>query len=140
MKRFKLIAGPLLLLVIVACNNNNSKSENDIDAARNFIRAALDGDFDKAGKFILNDSINMQDWDNVVRSLNRNLTPEDKRKYKEASIHIHDTRELNDSTSIVIYSNSFKNKQDSLKVIRVNNEWWVDFKYIFKHRMDSLPK
>lgn len=141
MKRFILIAAPLLILVIVACNNaDNSKSENDIDAARNFIRASLDGDFDKAEKFILNDTINMQDWHSVVRSLKKNLSLEDKKKYREASIRIHETRPVNDSTSIVVYSNSFKNKQDSLKVVRVENQWVVDFKYIFKHRIDSLAK
>ena len=31
-----------------------------------------------------------------------------------------------------------KTKQDSLKVIKTNGKWLVDFKYIF-HKTDSLP-
>ena len=65
-------------------------------------------------------------------------TKEEKEKHQEASIRIHQNRKLNDSTSIIYYSNSYKNIQDSLKVIKANGEWLVDFKYIF-HKTDSLP-
>ena len=138
MKRFKLIAAPLLLLAIVGCNNNDkTTSDNDVDAARNFIQSALNGDFDRAKTFMVNDSLNNQDLDNVVR-LSERLSPEEKQKFKEASIRIHGVRPINDSTSMIVFSNSYKNKQDSLKVIRINNQWLVDFKYIFRHATDSL--
>ena len=35
------------------------KSENHVDAARNFVRAALDGKFSEARSFMLQDSINL---------------------------------------------------------------------------------
>jgi hypothetical protein len=38
----------------------------------------------------------------------------------------------------VIYSNSFKNNRDTLKVIRQEGKWRVDFDYLFNHDDDSL--
>ncbi len=132
----------LIVLCLAACDSDSrhktsTTSDSDIDAARNFIQAALVGDFDKAKTFMVNDSMNHEDL-NAIERLNERLTPEEKQKYQEASIRIHQNRKVNDSTSIIYYSNSFKNKIDSLKVIKGDGEWMVDFKYIF-HKKDSLP-
>lgn len=132
----------VLFLGLYACNNADrqpASSDSDIDAARNFIRSALDGDFDKAGIYMVNDSLNREDL-NAIRRLNERLGPEEKVKYREASIRIHETRKLNDSASIIYFSNSYKNKRDSLKVIKAADKWLVDFKYIFRHPADTLQQ
>lgn len=131
----------LLLVSLFACNSDDRQStsttsDNAVDAARNFIQAALVGDFERATKFMVNDSLNHEDL-NAIQRLNERLSKEEKDKYQEASIRIHQDRKLNDSTRIIYYSNSFRNKQDSLKVIKTNNEWLVDFKFMF-HKTDSL--
>jgi len=131
----------LLLVSLIACNSddrqsNSTTSDSAVDAARNFIQAALVGDFERATNFMVNDSLNHEDL-NAIQRLNERLSKEEKEKYQEASIRIHQDRKLNDSTRIIYYSNSFKNKQDSLKVIKTNNEWLVDFKFMF-HKTDSL--
>lgn len=131
----------LLLVSLFACNSDDRQStsttsDSAVDAARNFIQAALVGDFERAKKFMVNDSLNHEDL-NAIQRLNERLSKEEKEKYQEASIRIHQDRKLNDSTRIIYYSNSFKNKQDSLKVIKTNNEWLVDFKFMF-HKTDSL--
>jgi hypothetical protein len=131
----------LLLVSLIACNSDDRQStsttsDNAVDAARNFIQAALVGDFERAEKFMVNDSLNREDL-NAIQRLNERLSKEEKEKYQEASIRIHQDRKLNDSTRIIYYSNSFKNKQDSLKVIKTNNEWLVDLKFMF-HKTDSL--
>jgi len=131
----------LLLLFVMACGNNdrkNAAAENDIDAARSFIRAALDGDYNKAQIFMLQDSTNLEDLNTAIR-LNERLTPEEKQKYRESTIRIFQTRALNDSSSIITYSNSYRNRKDSLLVIKADGKWLVDFKYIFQHKTDSLP-
>lgn len=140
----KKIFYPLLisLPVFFACTDGDrqatsSSSDSDIDAARNFIQAALVGDFEKAKTFMLNDSLSLQDL-NAIARLNERLSKEEKEKYQTASIRIHNDRKINDSTSIIYYSNSYKNKVDSLKVVKNNGAWMVDFKYIF-HKTDSLP-
>ena len=130
----------LLSCGLIACGSdrqsNSNSSDNDIDAARNFIQAALVGDFDRAKVFMVKDSVNNENI-NAIERLNERQGKEEKEKYQTASIRIHQNRNVNDSTSIIYYSNSYKNKIDSLKVIRVGGKWLVDFKYIF-HR-DTLP-
>ena len=140
--RLVFLLSSFTLLLFFACNETDrgtGEPENDIDAARAFIRAALDGDYDKARTFLVNDSLNRQDIDISERLYKERMSPEEKNKYRGASIHIHETARLNDSTSIVYYSNTYRNQKDSLKVIRSDGKWLIDFKYIFKHKPDSLP-
>jgi hypothetical protein len=130
----------LSLLFFCACTNhsdaNADTSENDVDAARNFIRAALDNDFEKARTYVVADSINNQYLD-LAKQSRAHLTKAENEQYKNASIRIYDTRKITDSVSIVIYANSFKNKKDSLKVVREDNKWLIDFKYSFLPPLDT---
>lgn len=135
----------LFLQFFLCCNNDNREnsgtpgSENDIDAARNFIQAALEGNYRKARTYTLSDSFNQQYVDLFERIYKERMNPEDKRGYREASIHIHSVTPLNDSVTLINFSNSFKNKNDSLKVVRLNGQWLVDLKYSFYQKPDSLP-
>ena len=128
----------LLAIYLLACNNGgkNYKAENDIDATRNFIRAALDGKFDVARNFMLRDSINMQYLDAVERNYVK-MDPATKSNYLSASINIHLVDTVNNTTTIVVYSNSYKNDHDTLKVLQTNNSWLVDLKYLFTHGSDT---
>jgi len=54
--------------------------------------------------------------------------------YKKARTYL-----VNDSTTIIHYSNSYKNKPDSLKIIRINGQWFVDLNFTFQPK-DSIPK
>ena len=125
--------GGLCLLLFAACSSNdtNATSENDVDAARNFIRAALDGQYKEAQNLIVADSVNQQYLDAFATNYYERMSGEDKRGYREASINIHDIRSINDSVTIIHYSNSYKKTQDSLKVVRQHNNWLVDLKYSF---------
>jgi hypothetical protein len=124
------------MVMICACNNNDqlekeTTSENDVDAARNFIRSALDGKWREARRFMVQDSTNTQLLDAYESNYETHMNREDKRGYREASITLYDSRQENDSVTIVNYSNSYKKKRDSLKVVRINNQWLVDLKYSF---------
>lgn len=111
-----------------------------MDAAGKFIRAALDGDYKKARTFLVNDTTNMQTLDNYENFYNNNRTPEEKKAYKTASIRfLKETHPINDSVTIVHYSNSYKNKPDSLKVIKINGQWLIDLNFTFQPK-DSIPK
>jgi hypothetical protein len=129
---------PLLLLLFFfsSCGNSDTQSlsekpEGDVDAARAFIRAALDGNYKQARNLIVPDSSNVQLLDNLERAYLHNNNAMEQRGYREASIRIHDTRSSSDSASVVVYSNSYKNKQDSVKAVRMGNEWLIDLKYSF---------
>lgn len=123
------------LLLLAACTSPATKTptaENDLDAARQFIRAALDGRFDIARDYLLNDSLNNNYLDLAERSYQR-LSQADKESYKGSTLVIHHTNALSDSVTLLIYSNSFKNDRDTLRVIRKNGNWRVDLTYLFGH-------
>ncbi len=127
-----------LLFSLLACNSGNDTSvsapendEDDLSTAINFVQAALKGDFDKAGRFMLHDSVNDQQLDAVSRM---RLSTDEKQGLWDASVNIHHRNLINDSTSIIIYSNSFhKENTDTLKMVKMGGKWLVDFKYLFDH-------
>ena len=130
-----LIISLFLMAFFSSCRNNTtdrsdttSTSENDVDAARNFIRLFLDGDLEKARSMLVTDSLNSQIFDAYERIYN-NRNQLDKKGYKGSSIQIHSVRTINDSISVVSYSNSFKKIVDSLKVMKDNGAWKIDLKY-----------
>ena len=125
-----------LFVLLSACTNGDEKekettSENDVDAARNFIRSALDGNWREARRFMLPDSTNTQLLDAYENNYQVHMSREDKRGYHESSITLYDTKQLNDSVSIINYSNSYKKQKDSLRVVRNKGAWVVDLKYSF---------
>lgn len=69
-----------------------------------------------------------------------NINQDIKDGYRASSINIHLLNPLNDSTAIIIYSNSFKNDHDTLKVQKRNDNWLVDFKYLYQHDADTSIK
>ena len=125
----------MFLQFFCACNGNTDRSnvtatsENDADAARNFIRLVLNGKLDDARGMLVNDTLNTQLFDAYERKYNSRTSAADKRGYRESSIKIYSVRPVNDSVSIVSYSNSFIQRVDSLKVIRDKEAWKVDLKY-----------
>ena len=128
-------------IFLFACNSSEQtdKPENDIDAARDFIRASLDGKFDDAKKYLLQDSSNLQFLNAVERNYAK-MDANTRGGYRSASINIHLVEPVNDSTTIVVYSNSFKNDHDTLRVLKKENNWFVDLKYLFTQGKDSIYK
>ncbi|RYY59360.1 MAG: DUF4878 domain-containing protein [Chitinophagaceae bacterium] len=134
----KSLIASALLLSLAACNSEDKVSEDsDLNVATSFVQSALKGDFRTAEKYLVDDSLNKQDLEQVAR-LNERLTKQEKDSYSGATVHIHEHRKVNDSTSIISYSNSYRNKVDSLKVVKLNGKWLVDFKYIFNQHTDTL--
>lgn len=133
----------MFLLSFAACKTDDkkvdAKSSNSIDAARNFIRAALDGKYREAKDYLLQDSVNLNWMDAAERSYLK-ADQDTKDGYMASSINMHSVTPVNDTTTIIIFSNSFKNDHDTLKVVKVNGQWLVDLKYLFDHDMDTTIK
>jgi hypothetical protein len=133
MKKLSVVA--LSLFIFCACNNSDQSTtgepENDLDAARTFIKDALEGRFDQARQIMLRDSTNDQTMDVIERNY-EHMPQSDRIGYRGATIQIYSTRELSDSLRVVTYSNSFKNQKDSLKLVRINGQWLVDLKFTFQ--------
>ena len=139
MRRYRFIFF-FLLFSFIFCNTNEKKTtaKADINSATEFIRSALDGKFEQARIYLLPDSVNHQYMDAAERSYQK-AEPATKTGYREASIRIHQvTYPVKDSVTIVIYSNSFKNDHDTLKVVRLNGQWLIDLKHLYEHSMDTV--
>ena len=122
--------------LLFACNNESERTpavapENDVDAATTFIRYALDGKWKDAKRLILQDSANLEDLEVAEQIYTQRMTVNDQRGYRESTIRTYDTRKVSDSISIVTYANTFKNKKDSIKVVKQNGQWLVDLTYSF---------
>ena len=128
------------LSIIISCKNEekSSQSENNLDAARNFIRSALDGKFNEARNYMLQDSLNNNYLDVAERSY-KNTSQDVKDGYMTSSIRFHQpVVAVNDSTTIIVYSNSYKNDPDTLRVLKINSNWLVDLKYLYQHDTDTV--
>ncbi len=117
-----------LLALITSCNSKKENPSTALDVGREFIRASLDGDFKDAQQFLKQDEANKEFFESY-KAYYKRLTPEDKKKYKEASYEINNLLDLNDSTVIINYSNTYMKKPMEIKVIKSNNNWSVDFTY-----------
>ncbi len=120
----------LLVFVVASCGDEAGyKPAADAqDAGREFIRASLDGDMKKAGYYLARDSANIYIF-NKFRNQYEQLSPDEKRQYREAQIRPIKIEKINDSVVDYIYSNSYKQKDTTvIKIIKQNGEWLVDLK------------
>ena len=124
---------PVFLISVIACNNTESykKAEDAQDAAREFVRASLDGDYNKANFYLFADSTNQFLLGRWKRNY-INLTEEEKQKYKDADIIVLNTNAENDSVTKFRYLNTYKKDTTTIKILRINGEWLVDLKELIK--------
>lgn len=125
----------LSVMLLASCGEKKSgyhKAADAEEAGREFVRASLDGNYQKTKFFLYKDSTetNIMLLDKWVSDYKR-LPEEDKVNYKEASIIALGIHPVNDSTAYYVYTNSFKQKDTTtLRIVRVNSEWLVDLKDI----------
>jgi len=133
MKPIKYILFSTVFFLVLSCAQNKQNfppAENALDAGREFIDACLKGDFKKAQAYMLDDDTNLQLLDKLQLDW-RAKSSSEKNKFKAASINIAGVEEINDSTTVINYSNSYDNIARKVKVLNRDKEWWVDFKYTF---------
>lgn len=119
------------MVVIIACNfNNYAPATTALEGGREFIDACLKEDFKKASYYMINDSINNSNLLKIKRDYNLKAADE-KHAYSTASIIINSDENINDSTHIINYANSYDKVARKVKVVNRNGKWLVDFKYTF---------
>jgi len=128
-----LILALTLCTLLSACHNETppQKAEDPEEAGREFIRASLNGNYDRAMFYLYKDSVkvNQMILDKWKTDYDR-LSNADKVNFKESNIIVKSIDKVNDSLSHFTYSNSYKNVQQTINVIRSNGEWLVDLKEI----------
>lgn len=127
----KIILPSLILLALAACGDPHSfkKAEDAQDAGREFIRASLDGNYEKAYFYLYADSTNQMLLGKWKKDYDR-LDQDKKSRYKEADIMPININALNDSVTTYTYANSYKKDTTTVKIVRIKGEWLVDLKEI----------
>jgi hypothetical protein len=130
-KSLKTLLALALILLIFGCNAGKTfnKAEDAQDAGRQFIRASLDGDYEKARFYLLTDSINLlliSKWQQGFDKMDK----ETRQQYREASILPINIHPINDSVTTYTFSNSFRKDTTTVHIVRINGEWLVDLKEI----------
>ena len=119
-------------LFIFSCENKETygKAEDAEDAGREFIRASLDGDYDKAKFYLYKDSAEFN-----VRLLDKwkagydALKGDEKKGFKSASIMPIVIAPSEDSAFYTFtYYNSYKKDTTTIRVLKANDEWLVDLR------------
>ncbi len=122
----------ILLMGFFSCNQPEGfkEAEDPIDAAREFVRAVLDGNYEKAVLYIEDNQEDKDLFERYKQYMN-NQPKKEKLQLKSSSIIINKVENLSDSVSIVNFSNSYSMKPTELKIVQKNKKWLVDFSFTF---------
>jgi hypothetical protein len=114
---------------ISACNDEAKSPTDALNTGRNFIRASLDGNFKEAEKYLLQENQSLSQYKHY-QIFYQDMPDSVKENYKKASFEIHQIDEPNDSITTISYSNSYMNENMSIKLVRRDGKWWIDFSEI----------
>lgn len=118
----------LFAIALAACSGNSKsqqQAENALDAGREFISACLQGDFSKASYLMVQNPANIDKLKKIEASY-RQKDKEGRQQYRTASININEITELNESSALIKYSNSFDKTPESILVTKQPDGWKVD--------------
>lgn len=125
----------IVSLWLCSCNNEKETPNTDIEVARAFIKDILENNFKEAERFVLEEETNKQYFD-LFKKDYESKSKEELDNYRNADIIVNEITPVNDSISIINYSNSYKkNKSSKVKMVRINGRWLVDLKYTFSGNM-----
>ena len=122
----------LVITAFAACTAGGGyeKAEDAQDAGRQFIRATLDGDHQKARFYLLKDTTNLLLIERQQQNYGK-LNREEKRARRESNINPLAIQKVNDSTTSYKYYNSYNPKDTTtFNVVKSNGDWLVDLKSI----------
>ena len=129
----RFLTGLGAIFSILACSNEASfrPAEDAQDAGREFIRASLDGNMNKAEFYLLQDSVNRMIYDKWKTNVYNKLSAEERNKYQNANILPLNIENINDSTVNYTYSNTYKNRDTTtIRIVKRNGSWLVDLSEI----------
>lgn len=126
----KKISAVILSCVVAlsACESQKDIPNTDIEVASAFVKYILQNDFKDAEKLVLPGEANEQ-YLSLFKKFFEAKSAEELKQYKEADFVVNEIIPVNDSVTVVDYSNSYKRTEKSkLKVVKLNGQWLVDLK------------
>jgi hypothetical protein len=128
----------VLSAAIFSCNGaKETDPVTEMEVAQAFINATFQNDIDKATRYILKDSTNVQTMESL-KEKNKSLTKEQLATYKKANPVIREVSTITkDSVVVISYSPSYKPETIyKLKMLRIGDKWAVDIKYTFLEKQE----
>ena len=122
----------LLIFILAGCSTKKEKANTDVEVANIFIKSFNAADFKEAASYMLDDKSN-QDYFTTAQKSFVSKPVEELTAYKNADIIVHEVKPLNDSVTVIDYSNSNKKDQHTnLKLVKQSGQWLVDLKFTFQ--------
>ena len=135
--KLKLFITVIALAMLSSCSDKRKNPYTDIDVARAFIKDILENNYKDAKVFVLNEDTNNQYFDLSKKEF-EGKSKEELKLYKDADIIINEIKNLNDSVTIVNFSNTYKKSiKNEVKVVKVNGQWLVDLKHTFQQAING---
>jgi hypothetical protein len=136
--RFYRILSLFAVLLFASCQEPEgfTDPEDPLDAGRDFVRAVLDGDFEKASIYVSDNEEDKEIFERYENYMKKQPRSE-RLNLKSASIIVNKVEKLNDSVTIINFSNSHTMKPTDLKVVKQDNSWKVDFSYTFSGNLPA---
>ena len=135
--KMKLFIAVVVLVTLSSCNDKKKNPNTDIDVARAFIKDILENNYKDAKTFVLNEDANNQYFDLSKKEF-EGKSKEELKLYKNADIIINEIKNLNDTVTIVNFSNTYKKSiKNEVKVVKVNGQWLVDLKHTFQQAING---
>ncbi|MGL6266571.1 MAG: hypothetical protein ACRC2O_01555 [Chitinophagaceae bacterium] len=121
-----------IFLLTAGCSGPEGfkKPEDALDAAREFVRAVLDGDYKRAELYVLPEEEDLRLF-HRYKDYMKNQPEKERLGLKSSSILVNKAEPLNDSVTIINYANSFSKKPMDIRVVKKDGEWWIDFSFTF---------
>jgi len=108
------------------------KATDPQDAGREFIRATLDGDHQKARFYLLQDTVNLLLIERQQRDYEQ-LSHEDKKLHRQSDIRPVSIRKTNDSTTVYRFYSTYNPRDTTaIVVVKSDGQWLVDLKSILQ--------
>lgn len=122
----------VFLCVFNSCDNTPPYPSTDIEVARAFINDILQNNYKDAKRFVLDEEMNNQYFELSKKQFEAK-SKDELLKYKESDIVVNEIKQVNDSATIVNFSNTYKRAiKNEVKVIKLNGKWSVDLKHTFQ--------
>ena len=117
-----------IAILFTACSGNHPnyhKAENALDAGREYMQSCLQGDFLKAAFYLVPSKKNSQllkEAEKVYREKDK----EGRQQFRLASINISEVTDINPTTTIIKFNNSYDKLPQTIQVVKKNDTWLVD--------------
>lgn len=119
---------PIILIFISSCAGKEKfhlPAVDAFDAGREYLKATMEGDFEKAAFYTVQDEKNKAVLDQTEKSY-REKDKEGRQQLRTASLNINGVKVLPDSSTEINYSYSFDKQPHVVTVIKKSGNWVVD--------------